>query len=82
MIILFKDELFNLNYLISIATLILILLFKEYLVFKNENNVQDFHKKPTSRLGRLIVILGFCMPLSLMKNTLLMNFLWPVYQFC
>jgi len=47
-----------LNYLISITTLIFILLFKDQLVFKDKNNVQDFHHKPTSRLGGLIVIIG------------------------
>jgi len=47
-----------LNYLISITTLIFILLFKDHLVFKDENNVQDFHHNPTSRLGGLIVIFG------------------------
>ena len=46
------------NYLISIATLTLILFFKEYLVFKDEKNVQDFHHNPTPRLGGLIVIFG------------------------
>jgi len=47
-----------LNYLISITTLIFILLFKDHLVFKDENNVQDFHYKPTSRFGGLVVIFG------------------------
>jgi len=47
-----------LNYLISIVTLIFILIFKENLVFRDENNVQDFHYKPTSRFGGLVVIFG------------------------
>ena len=46
------------NYLISTTTLIFILFFKNHLIFKAENSIQDFHKKPTSRLGGLVVILG------------------------
>jgi len=47
-----------LNYLISVTTLIFILIFKDHLIFKDENNIQDFHKKPTSRFGGLAIIFG------------------------
>jgi len=47
-----------LNYLISTTTLIFILFFKNHLIFKAENSIQDFHKKPTSRLGGLVIIFG------------------------
>ena len=46
------------NYLISATTLILILIFKDHLIFKEKNNIQDFHEKPTSRLGGIAIILG------------------------
>ena len=52
------------SYFISALTLILILLFKDHLVFKDENNIQDFHKKPTPRLGGLVIIFGVLFALS------------------
>ena len=52
------------NYLISASTLIFILIFKDHLIFKDENNIQDFHKNPTSRLGGLVIICGVLYALS------------------
>ena len=46
------------NYVISATTLVFILIFRDHLIFKDENNIQDFHKKPTSRLGGMAIILG------------------------
>ena len=38
--------------------LIFILIFKDHLIFKDKNNIQNFHEKPTSRLGGIAIILG------------------------
>ena len=63
-----------LSYLISATTLIFILIFKDHLIFKDRNSIQDFHKKPTSRFGGLVVIFGLLYALFFFKEHSLNEF--------
>jgi len=48
----------HLSLIISTVTLFSIFFFRGHLTFKKDKNIQDFHNKPTSRLGGLSIIFG------------------------
>ena len=59
---------------ITALTLIIILFFRNNLVFKGTNNVQDSHNSPTSRFGGIAVITGVLFFLSSIDEHFLNEF--------